>query len=78
MMSLESVLNGLSHQSTVSYLADNCYIYMAETVIVRVAQGSLRGQKVKTNAGVTYYSFHAIPYAKPPVGPLRFKVSSVL
>lgn len=48
---------------------------MVETVIVRVTQGSLRGQKVKTPAGATYYSFHAIPYAKPPVGPLRFKVS---
>jgi len=46
---------------------------MGETVIVRVAQGSLRGQKVKTEAGATYYSFHAIPYAKPPVGTLRFK-----
>ena len=50
---------------------------MVETVIVRVAQGSLRGQKVKTEAGATYYSFHAIPYAKPPVGPLRFKVSLI-
>lgn len=46
---------------------------MVETVIVRVTQGSLRGQKVKTEAGATYYSFHAIPYAKPPVGRLRFK-----
>lgn len=51
---------------------------MVEPVIVRVAQGSLRGQKVKTKTGATYYSFHAIPYAKPPVGPLRFKVSPLL
>jgi carboxylesterase type B len=51
---------------------------MVETVTVRVAQGSLRGQKVKTEAGATYYSFNAIPYAKPPVGPLRFKVSLIL
>ena len=50
---------------------------MVETVIVRVTQGSLRGQKVKTEAGATYYSFHAIPYAKPPVGRLRFKVSLI-
>jgi carboxylesterase type B len=48
---------------------------MANTVIVRVTQGSLRGQKLKTPTGATYYSFHAIPYAKPPVGSLRFKVS---
>lgn len=51
---------------------------MVDTVIVRVAQGRLRGQKVKTEAGATYYSFHAIPYAEPPVGPLRFKVSFIL
>ena len=51
---------------------------MVETVIVRVAQGSLKGQKVKTEVGATYYSFHAIPYAKPPVGPLRFKVSLII
>jgi carboxylesterase type B len=57
---------------------DNCYVNMVETVIIRVAQGSLRGQKVKTKTGGTYYSFHAIPYAKPPVGPLRFRVSPVL
>jgi carboxylesterase type B len=50
---------------------------MVETVIVNVAQGDLRGQKVKTETGATYYSFHAIPYAKPPVGPLRFKVSLI-
>lgn len=46
---------------------------MVETAIVHVTQGSLRGQKLKTPAGATYYSFHAIPYAKPPVGPLRFR-----
>ena len=50
---------------------------MVETVTVHVAQGNLRGQKVKTEVGATYYSFHAIPYAKPPVGPLRFKVSLI-
>jgi carboxylesterase type B len=48
---------------------------MVETAIVRVTQGSLRGQKLKTPARATYYSFHAIPYAKPPVVPLRFKLS---
>jgi carboxylesterase type B len=48
---------------------------MVETVIVQVVQGSLKGQKVKTEAGTTYYSFHAIPYARSPMGTLRFKVS---
>jgi carboxylesterase type B len=47
---------------------------MAETVTVVVSQGSLRGKTVITKTGVTYYSFQGIPYAKPPVGALRFKV----
>lgn len=47
---------------------------MAETVSVQVSQGGLRGRKVATETGKTYYSFQGIPYAKPPVGALRFKV----
>lgn len=47
---------------------------MAESVTVTVAQGGLRGKKVTTRTGITYYSFQGIPYCKPPVGPLRFKV----
>ncbi|XP_063223180.1 juvenile hormone esterase-like isoform X2 [Bacillus rossius redtenbacheri] len=47
---------------------------MAEFVTVDIPQGRLRGQKVTSRAsGATYYSFQGIPYAKPPVGPLRFK-----
>ncbi|XP_021912901.1 esterase E4-like isoform X2 [Zootermopsis nevadensis] len=46
---------------------------MAESVTVTVAQGGLRGKKVTTRTGITYYSFQGIPYCKPPVGPLRFK-----
>lgn len=42
---------------------------------VFVAQGGLKGRIVTTTAGITYYSFQGIPYAKPPVGPLRFQVS---
>jgi hypothetical protein len=50
------------------------HVDMAETYIVRVAQGKLRGGRVTTNTGTPYYSFQGIPYAKPPVGELRFKV----
>jgi len=42
-----------------------------------VAQGGLKGRTVTTAAGITYYSFQGIPYAKPPVGPLRFQVRRV-
>jgi carboxylesterase type B len=48
---------------------------MSERVIASVQQGDLRGQKVITKSGLHYYSFQGIPYAKPPVGNLRFKVS---
>nr|CAD7441126.1 unnamed protein product [Timema bartmani] len=45
---------------------------MAELATVTVAQGKLFGKKVSSENG-TFYSFLGIPYAKPPVGPLRFK-----
>jgi hypothetical protein len=48
---------------------------MAETVTVSVAQGGLRGRKVTTVLATTYYSFRGIPYAKPPLGSFRFRVS---
>ena len=47
-------------------------------VIVRVEQGLIKGiavQAVRSNQ--TYFGFMGIPYAKPPVGNLRFKVGSI-
>jgi carboxylesterase type B len=48
---------------------------MSGTVTVDVAEGTLRGKQTTSVAGFQYYSFKGIPYAKPPVGLLRFKVS---
>lgn len=45
------------------------------TVIIE--QGKLRGKICKDYNGRPFYSFQGIPYAKPPVGDLRFKVSKV-
>ncbi|XP_049948014.1 juvenile hormone esterase-like [Schistocerca serialis cubense] len=42
-------------------------------VTVTIPQGTLRGRKAKTPSGRAYTAFQAIPYALPPVGPLRFK-----
>nr|CAD7430493.1 unnamed protein product [Timema monikensis] len=46
---------------------------MEDTVTVKLSQGVLRGRKVASLSGTGYYSFQGVPYAKPPVGPLRFK-----
>ena len=48
---------------------------MSKSVVVRVTQGDLRGRRIITKSGLQYYSFQGIPYAAPPVGNLRFKVS---
>lgn len=42
--------------------------------LVEVSQGYIKGGKTTTDSGVSYYEFLCIPYAKPPVGNLRFKV----
>ncbi|KAL4711331.1 hypothetical protein ACJJTC_019172 [Scirpophaga incertulas] len=40
---------------------------------VRVTEGLLKGKKVKTFGDTDYFSFEGIPYAKPPIGELRFR-----
>ncbi|CAH2101651.1 unnamed protein product [Euphydryas editha] len=40
---------------------------------VQVSEGTLKGKLSSTYNGRKYYSFEGIPYAKPPVGDLRFK-----
>jgi hypothetical protein len=77
-------MNGLSCQSPLydrSSLRANFsdkrqlfHIPHCSMAVVFVAQGWLRGKAVTTESGVTYYSFQGIPYAKPPVGALRFQV----
>ncbi|XP_065225804.1 esterase FE4-like [Planococcus citri] len=44
------------------------------SLIVEVNQGKLQGAENKSKlSGNTYYTFAGIPYAKPPIGELRFK-----
>lgn len=43
---------------------------------VQTAKGILKGQTLKSRDGKLYYSFTGIPYAKPPIGKLRFEVGT--
>ena len=47
------------------------------TELVTLKQGTIRGLREKAIDGRVYYSFKTIPYARPPIGPLRFKVRGV-
>lgn len=44
-----------------------------EKIIVSTTYGPIKGVKRKTIYGDSYYSFEGIPFAKPPLGDLRYK-----
>ncbi len=46
-----------------------------DTIIVETNYGPVRGIKRTSAVGDQFFSFRGIPYAKPPIGNLRFKVS---
>ncbi|KAJ9592673.1 hypothetical protein L9F63_015645, partial [Diploptera punctata] len=41
--------------------------------IVKLKQGLIKGHRLKSRKGRDIYAFQGIPYARPPVGDLRFK-----
>lgn len=42
--------------------------------LVNIHQGQLKGKHFLSRSGRNFFAFQGIPYAKPPVGNLRFKV----
>lgn len=50
------------------------YVGAVEYRVVETQSGSVRGQLAKTfHKQKPYFEFKGIPYAKPPIGELRFK-----
>ncbi|KAG5877339.1 hypothetical protein JTB14_030710 [Gonioctena quinquepunctata] len=49
------------------------YALQIEDLIVDLPNGALQGRKEYSQRGITFYAFQQIPYAKPPVGELRFR-----
>lgn len=61
--------------SLICNCSSNCITrIMADKVQVTTKTGPIEGIEKKTRLGTDYISFQKIPYAKPPVGHLRFKV----
>lgn len=64
-----SLLAPFRRHSSVSIMNSN-------RVVVNVREGKLIGIIDENIHGGNYIAFRGIPYAKPPVGELRFKVSA--
>lgn len=46
----------------------------AQTVLVNTKNGPVMGRRRVTGDQIEYVSYQGIPFAKPPLGELRFKV----
>lgn len=49
-------------------------LLFSEKVTIKTSAGRVIGYKLNTPFDYEYYNFIGIPYAQPPIGPLRFKV----
>lgn len=56
-------------------LLNICTFSERSPVVTIPALGQVRGSKMVSSSGRNFYAFRGIPYAKPPVGELRFRVS---
>lgn len=53
-------------------------IILIDGLQISTPQGEISGIIKKTSSGREIQSFLGIPFAKPPIGELRFKVSALL
>lgn len=53
-----------------------CYLnnYFSQLIFVHTEYGSLQGFAATSRDGRRFYQFNAIPFAKAPIGRLRFQV----
>lgn len=70
-----SSLTVMNNRFLANNILNTCFreCTMSEAPIVKVEQGELQGRVVISPSGKQFYSFQGIPYAKPPLGSLRFK-----
>jgi len=57
-----------------------CILFLSAVIcnpVVRITNGAIKGQTLKSRDGRDFYSFTSIPYAKPPINELRFKVNFI-
>lgn len=57
----------------IGYKIQQTTLTTSEYIQVQTAKGPIKGVKRKTVYDDHYYSFEKIPFAKPPIGELRFK-----
>lgn len=50
---------------------------LSEVVTVVTKSGTVKGYQLPSSFDYHYLNFFGIPYAKPPVGELRFKVIAI-
>lgn len=55
------------------FIFRDLFTFRIETETVKTSEGQLRGRKLVSAYGKTYYRFQGVPYARPPLGTLRFK-----
>lgn len=61
-----------------AFVDDCARYYHREEIIVKTKSGLVKGFKIASHYDYKYFNFLGIPYAKPPVGELRFKVSTFI